>query len=184
MNSSIEARRPAPRGAMDSCAQVRNVEKSHDGRSPVVERLDVAEGGFLAPRGPSGSSKTTKPMMRAGFEWATAGLSHLHGKDRHVQRWDRSAAGRSGENLHSSRHTLCGAGAIFTFVTSCNEVAVARTWPARSKDRYSDRCAVVFVGRSARLAPPSRRFLILLAAALMAVPNSLSARSERSKNTR
>lgn len=58
------------------------VEKTYDGHSLVVKRLDlgVAEGEFLTLLGPSGSGKTTTLMMLAGFESPTAGSILLRGK--------------------------------------------------------------------------------------------------------
>jgi putative spermidine/putrescine transport system ATP-binding protein len=51
------------------------VEKTYDGRSNVVERLDldIHKGEFLTLLGPSGSGKTTTLLMLAGFEAATSG---------------------------------------------------------------------------------------------------------------
>jgi len=51
------------------------VEKTYDGRSNVVERLDldIYKGEFLTLLGPSGSGKTTTLLMLAGFEAATSG---------------------------------------------------------------------------------------------------------------
>lgn len=51
------------------------VEKTYDGRSNVVERLDldIYQGEFLTLLGPSGSGKTTTLLMLAGFEAATSG---------------------------------------------------------------------------------------------------------------
>jgi len=59
-----------------------SVCKTYDGRSNVVEQLDlaVAEGEFLSLLGPSGSGKTTTLMMLAGFERPTAGHIRLRGK--------------------------------------------------------------------------------------------------------
>jgi putative spermidine/putrescine transport system ATP-binding protein len=56
--------------------------KTYDGRSNVVDRLDlaIAEGEFLSLLGPSGSGKTTTLMMLAGFERPTAGHIRLKGK--------------------------------------------------------------------------------------------------------
>ena len=55
--------------------EYRSVQKSYDGRSLVVENLNlnVRRGEFLTLLGPSGSGKTTCLMMLAGFEQATAG---------------------------------------------------------------------------------------------------------------
>jgi putative spermidine/putrescine transport system ATP-binding protein len=55
--------------------------KTYDGRSNVVDRLDlaIAEGEFLSLLGPSGAGKTTTLMMLAGFERPTAGHIRLKG---------------------------------------------------------------------------------------------------------
>jgi putative spermidine/putrescine transport system ATP-binding protein len=55
--------------------------KTYDGRTNVVDRLDlaIAEGEFLSLLGPSGSGKTTTLMMLAGFERPTAGHIRLKG---------------------------------------------------------------------------------------------------------
>jgi len=55
--------------------------KTYDGRSNVVDELDlaIAEGEFLSLLGPSGSGKTTTLMMLAGFERPTAGRIRLKG---------------------------------------------------------------------------------------------------------
>ena len=49
--------------------EYRSVRKSYDGRTVVVEDLDltVEKGEFLTLLGPSGSGKTTCLMMLAGF---------------------------------------------------------------------------------------------------------------------
>ncbi|MGY8665994.1 ABC transporter ATP-binding protein [Bradyrhizobium sp. UFLA05-109] len=58
------------------------VEKTYDGVTTVVDRLDLAirRGEFLTMLGPSGSGKTTCLMMLAGFETPTAGKIVLDGK--------------------------------------------------------------------------------------------------------
>jgi len=58
------------------------VEKSYDGRTLVVHRLDlsIARGEFLTLLGPSGSGKTTCLMMLAGFEPLTGGEIYLAGR--------------------------------------------------------------------------------------------------------
>ena len=57
------------------------VEKTYDGKSNVVESLDLSilNGEFLTLLGPSGSGKTTTLMMLAGFEEPTAGEIRLRG---------------------------------------------------------------------------------------------------------
>ena len=59
-----------------------DVQKSYDGRTFVVQRLnlDIAKGEFLTLLGPSGSGKTTTLMMLAGFETATHGEILLNGR--------------------------------------------------------------------------------------------------------
>jgi putative spermidine/putrescine transport system ATP-binding protein len=58
------------------------VSKSYDGRTLVVDGLDLAlaRGEFLTLLGPSGSGKTTTLMMLAGFEDPTSGTITLDGK--------------------------------------------------------------------------------------------------------
>ncbi len=59
-----------------------DVEKSYDGETLVVEKLnlDIFSGEFLTILGPSGSGKSTCLSMLAGFETATCGEIKLHGK--------------------------------------------------------------------------------------------------------
>ncbi len=56
------------------------VEKTYDGRTNVVDclDLDIYKGEFLTLLGPSGSGKTTILLMLAGFEATTAGDITLH----------------------------------------------------------------------------------------------------------
>ncbi len=60
----------------------RNVQKSYDGHTQVVENLtlDVEKGEFLTLLGPSGSGKTTCLMMLAGFEQPSAGTILVDGR--------------------------------------------------------------------------------------------------------
>jgi len=66
----------------DSIVVFDQVTKSYDGRTRVVESLDLAlaRGEFLTLLGPSGSGKTTTLMMLAGFEEPTSGTITLDGK--------------------------------------------------------------------------------------------------------
>ena len=59
-----------------------DVEKSYDGRSFAVTRMNltVARGEFLTLLGPSGSGKTTTLNMLAGFERPTRGTIMLEGQ--------------------------------------------------------------------------------------------------------
>ena len=66
---------------VDAHVQFKDVQKSYDGRTLVVESLnvDIQRGEFLTLLGPSGSGKTTTLMMLAGFETATHGQILLNG---------------------------------------------------------------------------------------------------------
>lgn len=66
----------------DYSVQFADVEKTYDGSTLVVKRLnlDVIDGEFLTLLGPSGSGKTTTLMMLAGFEAPTAGSIMLNGR--------------------------------------------------------------------------------------------------------
>ena len=66
----------------DAIVSFDRVSKSYDGRTLVVDGLDLAlmRGEFLTLLGPSGSGKTTTLMMLAGFEDPTSGTITLDGK--------------------------------------------------------------------------------------------------------
>lgn len=66
----------------DVLVRFRDVDKSFDGETLVVENLnlDIARGEFLTLLGPSGSGKTTMLMMLAGFEAPTHGEIELDGR--------------------------------------------------------------------------------------------------------
>lgn len=59
-----------------------NIDKSYDGRSLVVDDLNltIAKGEFLTMLGPSGSGKTTSLMMLAGFEAPSSGSIRIDGR--------------------------------------------------------------------------------------------------------
>jgi putative spermidine/putrescine transport system ATP-binding protein len=65
----------------ENYVQFVGVEKTYDGQSLVVKRLDldIRGGEFLTLLGPSGSGKTTTLMMLAGFEVPTQGRIFLDG---------------------------------------------------------------------------------------------------------
>ena len=65
--------------------QFQNIDKSYDGRTLVVQdlNLDIREGEFLTLLGPSGSGKTTCLMMLAGFETPSAGTIRIGGRSVH-----------------------------------------------------------------------------------------------------
>ena len=62
--------------------EFRGVSKTYDGRTMVVEDLDlrVRNGEFFTLLGPSGSGKTTCLMMLAGFEAPTSGEISIAGR--------------------------------------------------------------------------------------------------------
>ena len=66
----------------DAFVRFADVQKTYDGETLVVKRLDldIARGEFLTMLGPSGSGKTTCLMMLAGFESATQGQIFLDGQ--------------------------------------------------------------------------------------------------------
>ena len=81
------SRPPIPRSPIDAVPNdpivtFDEVSKSYDGKSLVVNALDLAllRGEFLTLLGPSGSGKTTTLMMLAGFEDPTSGTITLEGR--------------------------------------------------------------------------------------------------------
>ena len=66
----------------DTLVTFRDVDKSYDGQTLVVRKLnlDVRRGELLTLLGPSGSGKTTCLMMLAGFETVTDGEIVLNGR--------------------------------------------------------------------------------------------------------
>ena len=66
----------------ESIVTFKQVTKSYDGKTLVVDGLDLAlaRGEFLTLLGPSGSGKTTTLMMLAGFEDPTSGAITLDGR--------------------------------------------------------------------------------------------------------
>ncbi len=62
--------------------EFRNVGKTYDGRTMVVQKLDLSieTGELFTLLGPSGSGKTTCLMMLAGFETPTSGEIRLSGR--------------------------------------------------------------------------------------------------------
>lgn len=67
------------RGLESGFVRFDGVSKTYDGKSLIVESLDlsIAKGEFLTMLGPSGSGKTTSLMMLAGFEQPTSGEIYL-----------------------------------------------------------------------------------------------------------
>src|SRR5258707_6807794 len=71
----------SPRTAAD--VRLERVEKSFDGKTRVVDRVDlvVQPGEFFALLGPSGCGKTTTLRMIAGFEIPDEGHIRVGGED-------------------------------------------------------------------------------------------------------
>ncbi|WP_027170213.1 ABC transporter ATP-binding protein [Mesorhizobium sp. WSM3224] len=69
-------------GANDAFVKFSDVQKTYDGKTLVVKKLnlDIARGEFLTLLGPSGSGKTTTLMMLAGFEVPTQGRIFIDGR--------------------------------------------------------------------------------------------------------
>ena len=87
----------------DPIATFDRVSKSYDGKSLVVNALDLtlARGEFLTLLGPSGSGKTTTLMMLAGFEDPTSGTITLDGR-----RLDNVPAHRRGIGMVFQNYAL------------------------------------------------------------------------------
>src|SRR5258705_8161033 len=70
-----------PRAAAE--VQLERIEKSFDGKTRVVDRVDlvVQPGEFFALLGPSGCGKTTTLRMIAGFETPDGGRLFVGGTD-------------------------------------------------------------------------------------------------------
>jgi putative spermidine/putrescine transport system ATP-binding protein len=68
--------------AIDHVVEFDRVAKTYDGRSRVIDdlNLSIRRGEFLSLLGPSGSGKTTTLMMLAGFETPTTGEIRLNGR--------------------------------------------------------------------------------------------------------
>ncbi len=83
---TLERRRlgdePSPTPAASPMVVFERVQKTYDGRTLVVEDLNLAvrRGEFLTMLGPSGSGKTTTLMMLGGFEQPTNGRILLEGQ--------------------------------------------------------------------------------------------------------
>ncbi|TIU17052.1 MAG: ATP-binding cassette domain-containing protein, partial [Mesorhizobium sp.] len=79
---SADSAAAAPDAGRPGFVEFVDVEKSYDGRTFAVTRLNlsVARGEFLTLLGPSGSGKTTTLNMLAGFERPTGGVITLEGR--------------------------------------------------------------------------------------------------------
>ena len=84
--TTLERRRlgnePSSRTSAETMVAFERVQKTYDGRTLVVEDLNLAvrRGEFLTMLGPSGSGKTTTLMMLGGFEQPTSGRILLEGQ--------------------------------------------------------------------------------------------------------
>ena len=105
---------------MESLAAVphveyRSVRKSYDGRTVVVEDLDltVEKGEFLTLLGPSGSGKTTCLMMLAGFVQPSAGSILVDGQSVHDLPPDKRGIGVVFQNYALFPHMTVGGNLAF-----------------------------------------------------------------------
>ncbi len=104
---------------MDGCGQpyveYRKVNKSYDGKSTVVNDvdLDIRKGEFLTLLGPSGSGKTTCLMMLAGFESITSGEIRVNGRSIHTLPPRRRGIGMVFQNYALFPHMTVGANLAF-----------------------------------------------------------------------
>ncbi len=84
-HATAHADDPSAAAGAQPYVQFQNIDKSYDGRTLVVQdlNLDIREGEFLTLLGPSGSGKTTCLMMLAGFETPSAGTIRIGGRSVH-----------------------------------------------------------------------------------------------------
>ena len=95
--------------------EYRSVQKSYDGRTLVVEdlNLSVRRGEFLTLLGPSGSGKTTCLMMLAGFEQTTAGTILVDGVSVEALPPDKREIGMVFQNYALFPHMTVGGNLSF-----------------------------------------------------------------------
>ncbi len=95
--------------------EFRGVSKSYDGRTLVVEDLDLSirTGEFVTLLGPSGSGKTTILMMLAGFQAPTAGEILLDGRPIHNLPARKRGIGMVFQNYALFPHMTVGANLAF-----------------------------------------------------------------------
>ena len=107
--------RPMESQAAVPHVEYRNVQKSYDGRTVVVEDLDltVEKGEFLTLLGPSGSGKTTCLMMLAGFEQPSAGAILVDGQSVHDLPPDKRGIGVVFQNYALFPHMTVGGNLAF-----------------------------------------------------------------------
>ena len=86
VNQQRDPEAAAMHGNETAHVEFEGVSKSFDGRTLVVDNLDlsVRKGEFLTMLGPSGSGKTTCLMMLAGFETPTSGAIRINGRSVHA----------------------------------------------------------------------------------------------------
>ncbi len=95
--------------------EYRKVSKSYDGKTTVVDGvdLDIRKGEFLTLLGPSGSGKTTCLMMLAGFESTTSGEIRVDGRSIHTLPPRRRGIGMVFQNYALFPHMTVGANLAF-----------------------------------------------------------------------
>ncbi len=102
-------------GSAKPYVEYRKVSKSYDGKSTVVNEvdLDIRKGEFLTLLGPSGSGKTTCLMMLAGFESTTSGEIRVDGRSIHTLPPRRRGIGMVFQNYALFPHMTVGANLAF-----------------------------------------------------------------------
>ena len=100
---------------MTAHVEFKGVSKSYDGRTLVVEDLDLSirTGEFVTLLGPSGSGKTTILMMLAGFQVPTAGEILLDGRPIHDLPPRKRGIGMVFQNYALFPHMTVGANLAF-----------------------------------------------------------------------
>ena len=95
--------------------EYRNVCKSYDGKTTVVNDvdLDIRKGEFLTLLGPSGSGKTTCLMMLAGFETLTSGEIRVNGRSIQALPPRKRGIGMVFQNYALFPHMTVGANLAF-----------------------------------------------------------------------
>ena len=112
----------------DAIVTFEKVSKSYDGRTRVVDGLDLelARGEFLTLLGPSGSGKTTTLRLIAGFESPDEGRILLKGADVSAQPPYERAVNTVFQDYALFPHMTVGENALFVLVASSVPVYLAQ----------------------------------------------------------
>ena len=121
-------------GNDNAYVEFEGVSKSFDGRTLVVENLDlsVKKGEFLTMLGPSGSGKTTCLMMLAGFETPTSGAIRIEGRSVHELPPRKRGIGMVFQNYALFPHMTVGRNLAFPLEVRGLDAAQCRERVARA----------------------------------------------------